>query len=218
MICDHISVFLPCFLLFVICGTDSQYVPMLTVTPLDPRGSGLLFFMFITWFIRPQPYTTCLGIECPTVHPDTRQPICRFTVSRPRPLFRLWFHPRCTGVCIFVPCGILLRWCPRVLRASEWSDGRSDLSSVARVCLYYIVPLNVRGHHRRSGGSVSLITLYQVTVVSLCSFYVPRLPDRHVPAKFKSFRDAYTFSKDRASGCLAEHACIQRSLCPSERK
>jgi hypothetical protein len=26
---------------------------------LDPRGSGLLFFMFI----RPQPYT-CLGIEC----------------------------------------------------------------------------------------------------------------------------------------------------------
>ena len=152
MIFDHISVFLPCFLLFVICGTDSQYVPMLIVTPLDPRGSGLLFFMFI----RPQPYTTCLGIECPTVHPDTRQPICRFTVSRPPPLFRLWFHPRCTGVCIFVPCGILLRWCPRVLRASEWSDGRSALSSVARVCLYYIVPLNVRGHHRRSGGSVSL--------------------------------------------------------------
>ena len=30
---------------------------------VDPRGSGLLFFMFI----RPQPYT-CLGIECSLTH------------------------------------------------------------------------------------------------------------------------------------------------------
>jgi len=34
-------------------------VPEIGIRPLDPRGSGLLFFMFI----RPHPYT-CLGIEC----------------------------------------------------------------------------------------------------------------------------------------------------------
>ena len=36
-----------------------------TETNLDPRGSGLLFFMFI----RPQPYT-CLGIECKALPPS----------------------------------------------------------------------------------------------------------------------------------------------------
>ena len=35
----------------------------------------LLFFMFITWFIRPQPYT-CLGIDNGTgVHPILQRPV-----------------------------------------------------------------------------------------------------------------------------------------------
>jgi len=43
---------------------------------------------------------------------------------------------------------------------SKWSHGRSALSSVARVCLF--LPLNVRGHHRRSGGSVSLMSYHSL--------------------------------------------------------
>ena len=142
-------------LLFVICGTDSQYVPMLIVTPLDPRGSGLLFFMFI----RPQPYTTCLGIECPTVHPDTRQPICRFTVSRPPPLVPLVISSalyRCVHLRSLWDLASLVSPCPL-----EWSHGRSALSSRV-LCGFVYLPLNVRGHQRsRSGGSVSFITLSQ---------------------------------------------------------
>ena len=58
--------------------------------------------------------------------------------------------PRCTGVCVFVPCGILRAPCP-----SEWSRERSAPSSVARVCR--LTPLCTRTtlcrlsllHHRR---------------------------------------------------------------------
>jgi hypothetical protein len=88
-----------------------------------------------------------------------RQPICRFTVSRPPP-FRLSFHlcvSRCTGarvfarlLPVFVPCGIFRGTCP-----SEWSHVRSAVGSVARVCL--LTPLLSRTtlcrlsllHHRR---------------------------------------------------------------------
>ena len=58
--------------------------------------------------------------------------------------------PRCTGVCVFVPCGILRAPCP-----SEWSRELSAPSSVARVCL--LTPPYTRTtlcrlsllHHRR---------------------------------------------------------------------
>ena len=67
-----------------------------------------------------------------TLESTFRQPIRRFTVSRPPP-FRLSFH-LCFRVvpvvCVFVPCGILRGSCP-----SEWSRERSAPSSVARVCL-----------------------------------------------------------------------------------
>jgi hypothetical protein len=63
-----------------------------------------------------------LTASTPTVTLEStfRQPICRFTVSRTPP-FRLSFHlcfrvPRCTGVCVFVPCGIFRGTC-----SSEWS-------------------------------------------------------------------------------------------------
>ena len=84
--------------------------------------------------------------------------------------------------CIFVPCGILLRWCPRVLRSGL--TGEAPL-----VVLRGFVSSYLSTFEDTTGGAVGqfhlcLITLYQVTVVSLCSFYVPRIPDRHVPAMY----------------------------------
>ena len=84
----------------------------------------------------PQPYRDMwdrLTAPTPTVTLEStfRQPIRRFTVSRP-PVLRLSFH-LCFRVvpvvCVFVPCGIFRGSCP-----SEWSRERSAPSSVARVC------------------------------------------------------------------------------------
>ena len=56
-----------------------------------------------------------------TLESTFRQPIRRFTdysVSRPAPVPLVVVSPvfpRCTGVCVFVPCGILRGSCP-----SEW--------------------------------------------------------------------------------------------------
>ena len=80
-----------------------------------------------------------------TLESTFRQPIRRFTVSRPPP-FRLSFHP-CFRVvlvvCVFVPCGIL-----RAPWPSEWSRERSAPSSVARVCRRTRLRLEQMATHR----------------------------------------------------------------------
>ena len=80
----------------------------------------------------------------------------------PVPLVVSPVFPRCTGVCDFVPCGIL-----RAPWPSEWSRERSAPSSVARVCrLTPLCTYFAQGQHYAvylffttgGGGSVSLIT------------------------------------------------------------
>ena len=71
-----------------------------------------------------------------TADSPPRQPICRFTISRTPP-FRLSFHlcvSRCTGVCVFVPCGIFRgTWFLGVVTRAK------RRGSVARVC--HLTPL-----------------------------------------------------------------------------
>ena len=61
-----------------------------------------------------------LTASTPTVTLEStfRQPIRRFTVSRPPPvpLVVSPVFPRCTGVCVFVPCGIFRGTCSSALR------------------------------------------------------------------------------------------------------
>ena len=51
---------------------------------VDPRGSGLLFFMFI----RPQPYT-CLGIEWAPTEPYSSYPVWELNVLQTTPASRI---------------------------------------------------------------------------------------------------------------------------------
>ena len=142
-----------------------------------------------------------LTTPTPTVTPEStfRQPIRRFTVSRPPP-FRLSFH-LCFRVvpvvCVFVPCGILRGSCP-----SEWSRERSAPSSVARVCR--LTPPYTRTtlcrlsllHHRRRW----------VSLMSECGSLVRRVA-RGCETRYDKLFDSSnaghssTFSLGRAAAC-----------------
>ena len=80
----------------------------------------------------------CRRRQCPSrVHSDSRFAVLLF-LDPPVPLVVSPVFPRCTGVCVFVPCGIL-----RAPWPSEWSRERSAPSSVARVCR--LLPLFAQG-------------------------------------------------------------------------
>ena len=125
-------------------------------THLDPRGSGLLFFMFI----RPQPYT-CLGIECTVTRADhaARTPLC--TAKRFVRFVICGLH----GLpCTVVPCtyGIERSIChgarvlprtgassPRPARDQDEVGGESSFASTASRCFIGHIKMP-RGSTRRS--------------------------------------------------------------------
>ena len=112
-------------------------VVRLTSPPRSPRGARVLLLLLNTTRTHsgpPRDMWDRLTTPTPTVTLEStfRQP-SRFAVllflDPPVPLVVSPVFPRCTGVCVFVPCGILRGSCP-----SEWSRERSAPSSVARVC------------------------------------------------------------------------------------